>query len=133
MKKCIIVALSFMMVISLVACNKTEYPPGLIEENIDATHAAIVKVFGEDIIYSEFDETLEQGGAYIAVITFDGVAASNGSAEFDELCDIINETTELCWEEYAVDTVIILASDKDNEECLFASENGEDITFVFED
>lgn len=131
MKKWFVVALSFVMVLTLVACNKTEYPPGLTQESINATRDAINHVFGEDVIYAEFDEKLEQGGAYIAMVTFDGVNYSNGTAAFDNLCDIINETTALCWEEYGVDTVIVLVNDENVEECLFASENGENITYIF--
>lgn len=132
MKRFIIALLPFVIVLSLVACTKTEYPTGLTQVAINETKNAIYHVFGDDVIHAEFDERLEQGGAFVAFITFDGVAENKGIAEFDELCDIMDETSEFCWESYGVDTVIFLVSDKDIDECLYVSENGANITFVFE-
>jgi hypothetical protein len=133
MKKYIILMLSLMMAISMVAC-RTEpepevpdiEPPVIEQENselIKEIEAAVNDMIGDYIILANYGD-----GIYSVVVTYDGIEDTIGTEEYNDACISFDEVTIAISEDFGVDCMISIASDKNNDKILYITYNGEDVT-----
>ena len=141
MKKLILIAL---MALSLCSCGatnteKTISSPSLsssveikpnkdIEEVVDAVDGVLKESLGEYIFASGYSE---ETGKYMALMSFDGINEVYGSEEFDTICDMLDDVSIAIYRDLDLENVLVLCSDDDSSACLYATDSGDDITYIF--
>lgn len=130
MKKYIILALSLLMVISMVACgdgtSSTIKPPVIKPDNselIKKIDAEIEDMIGEYVLTTNYEDD-----TYSIVVTCNGIKKSVGSDVFDDVCSSFDDVTIAINEDHGIDCLVFIVSDKDYSEVLYATLNGNDVT-----
>lgn len=135
MKKYIILMLSLLMVISMTACgNKSEPEPEhpvidtpVIEredsEIVEKIDAMVDDMIGEYVLATSYGD-----GVYSIMITCDGIKDVVGTETFENVCISFDEVTVAINEDTGIDCMVFIASDKDKNDILYVTYNGEDVT-----
>lgn len=98
------------------------------ENLIEAVDAIVNEVLGEYILITDYSEDT---GVYMMLMTMDGIEDAYNTSEFKTVCGLLDDLSVLIHDDMGVDNVILLVSDNDIDICLYATDNGEDITFIF--
>lgn len=135
MKKYIIPILSMVIVLSMTACgNKTEPEPEVPDINtpvIEQEDSEIVKeidkmvndAIGEYVLATSYGD-----GIYSIMVTCNGIKDAVGTDTFEDVCISFDEVAIAIDEDTGIDCMIFIASDKDNDDILYITYNGKDVT-----
>lgn len=133
MKKYIILMMSLLMALSMVACGNEPEPEvpdintPVIEQEDDELVKEIDKMV-EDVIGDYVLATSYGDGIYSIMVTCYGIKDAVGTDTFEDVCISFDEVAIAIDEDTGIDCMIFIASDKDNDDILYITYNGKDVT-----
>ena len=133
MKKYVVLVLTLLMTISMTACGDDPEPevPDIetpVIEQIDNELVKNIYKIVEDTIGEYVIATSYGDGIYSIVVTFNGIKDFVGTDVFEDTCISFDEVATAINEDTGVDCMISIASDKDNNDILYITYNGKDVT-----
>ena len=141
MKKCVLIILSVIMILCSCNAKKNEEPnidlditkveketkiPSK-EDIIAQVDAIIMENLGDSVLATEYDEETE---TYFVMLTIEDIAIASHTSEFKELCGTLANISKTIYDGIGLNNVFVFVDDKNTDICLYATNNGDDITSI---